>query len=81
MSVNSNSLKIFLSSFFLTKEDFLTVPRENAFSFDWKANYKQSTKIKKINEIVKNITEQEDKIVIFSQFLGMIDFLQYDFDQ
>jgi DNA repair protein RAD5 len=65
---------------FLTKEDFLTVPREDNFSFDWKANYKRSTKISKIIEIVESINSSDDKIVIFSQFLGMMDFLQFDFD-
>jgi hypothetical protein len=40
---------------FLTKEDFLTVPREDAFSFDWKVNYRPSTKIKKIVELVNEI--------------------------
>jgi DNA repair protein RAD5 len=61
----------------------MTLPRESDFSMiDWKESYTRSSKIGKILQILEEqVLPKNDKCVIFTQFLGMIEMLQLDFDK
>lgn len=43
----------------------MTLPRESSFSLNWKENYKRSSKIDKVMEILEKIPKNE-KCVIFT---------------
>ena len=63
----------------LNKEDFMTVPRENKFEIDLDSKYKRSSKMEKLMEKIADLLKKDEKAVIFSQFLGMLDLIEYDF--
>ncbi|KAM3138535.1 hypothetical protein pb186bvf_009287 [Paramecium bursaria] len=62
---------------FLRKDDFMTLPRESQFSVDWKQDYKRSSKLERLFEILSEVPKQ-DKCVIFTQFIGMIELIEFD---
>ncbi|CAD8173135.1 unnamed protein product [Paramecium pentaurelia] len=64
---------------YLTKQDTMTLPRESSFSLNWKENYKRSSKIEKVMQILQAIPKNE-KCVIFTQFIGMIQMIEFDLD-
>ena len=63
----------------LTKEDYMTVPRDNKFDIDLDSKFKRSSKLQFLMERVQNLMRTEEKVVIFSQFLGFMDLIEYDF--
>jgi SNF2 family DNA or RNA helicase len=63
----------------LTKDDFLNLPRENRFNQSYESEgYFRSTKIACLIDHLKKMNK-DDKAVVFSQFLGMLDLIEYDF--
>ncbi|CAD8102728.1 unnamed protein product [Paramecium sonneborni] len=64
---------------YITKQDTMTLPRESSFSLNWKEKYKRSSKIDKVMEILNAIPKNE-KCVIFTQFIGMIQMIEFDLD-
>lgn len=63
----------------LTKEDYMTVPRDNKFDIDLDSKFKRSSKLQFLMERLQNVLGTEEKVVIFSQFLGFMDLIEYDF--
>lgn len=63
----------------LNKEDFMTVPRDNKFDIDLDSKFKRSSKMEKMMGCVQKLMALNEKAVIFSQFLGMLDLVEYDF--
>lgn len=63
----------------ITKEDYMTVPRDNKFDIDLDSKFKRSSKLQFLMERVQNLLRTEEKVVIFSQFLGFMDLIEYDF--
>ena len=63
----------------INKEDYMTVPRDNKFDIDLDSKFKRSSKLQFLMERVQNVLKTEEKVVIFSQFLGFMDLIEYDF--
>ena len=62
---------------FLTREDYMSLPRETRIeNMD---QYKPSSKILRICEVIKEIMARGEKLVIFTQFLGMMDLMEIEF--
>lgn len=51
---------------YITKEDYMSLPRESNFSIDWKANYVRSSKIEKLMEFLGDILKKGEKCIIFT---------------
>ncbi|EGR32380.1 snf2 superfamily rad5 protein, putative [Ichthyophthirius multifiliis] len=67
---------------YITKDDIMTVPRDNKFGFDVEKNFKRSSKMNAVFEYLNNVlNSKNDKCVIFSQFLAMFDLFEIDFKQ
>ncbi|KRX00260.1 P-loop containing nucleoside triphosphate hydrolase [Pseudocohnilembus persalinus] len=64
---------------FLTKEDYMTMPRESRFTVDLENDYQRSAKIEAIMEELQIIIEKKEKVIIFTQWLGMMDLLSKEF--
>ncbi len=65
---------------FLEKEDILTVPRSSRFTVDLKSSYQPSAKILAVMKEIKLIVEKNEKCVLFTQFLGMMDIFEHVFE-
>lgn len=61
------------------REDFMTVPRDNKFDIDLDSKFKRSSKLQFLMDRITKILPSGEKIVIFSQFLGFMDLIEYDF--
>ena len=62
----------------LNREDFMTVPRDNKFDIDLDSKFKRSSKMEKLMEQMTKLIKLKEKGVVFSQFLGMLDLIEYD---
>ncbi|KAL4474868.1 hypothetical protein ABPG74_001564 [Tetrahymena malaccensis] len=66
---------------FITKEDIMTVPRNNRFTFDPSQKYIRSSKINAVMNYIQNLQKTDDKCLVFTQFLGMMDLFEIDFQK
>lgn len=63
----------------ISREDFMTVPRDNKFEIDLDSKFRRSSKMEILMKNIANVIKSKEKIVIFSQFIGMLDLIEYDF--
>lgn len=77
-SLESNGMCPFCRKL-LTREDFMTVPRDSKFDIDLDSKFRRSSKLEKMMKNVARVMQLNEKIVIFSQFIGMLDLIEYDF--
>eukprot|EP01017_Pseudomicrothorax_dubius_P043905 TRINITY_DN7377_c0_g1_i6.p1 TRINITY_DN7377_c0_g1~~TRINITY_DN7377_c0_g1_i6.p1 ORF type:complete len:415 (-),score=94.53 TRINITY_DN7377_c0_g1_i6:162-1406(-) len=61
----------------LTNSDFISVPRMNGLLMDYKKEWKPSSKIAAITAVMNEILQKKEKIVVFSQFTGMLTLLEH----
>ncbi|EAR86636.2 SNF2 family amine-terminal protein (macronuclear) [Tetrahymena thermophila SB210] len=66
---------------FISKEDIMTVPRNNRFTFDPTQKYIRSSKINAVMNYIQNLQKTDDKCLVFTQFLGMMDLFEIDFQK
>ncbi|KAL4512333.1 hypothetical protein ABPG72_005335 [Tetrahymena utriculariae] len=66
---------------FITKEDIMTVPRNNRFTFDPSQKYIRSSKINAVMNYIQSLQKTDDKCLVFTQFLGMMDLFEIDFQK
>jgi SNF2 family DNA or RNA helicase len=62
----------------LSREDFILLPRENRFNINLndKEKYYRSSKIQALLDRLLSLGP-DDKVVVFSQFLGMLDLIEH----
>jgi len=63
----------------LSREDFMTVPRDNKFDIDLDSKFKRSSKLQALMQKIQELLITGEKAVVFSQFLGFLDLIEYDF--
>ena len=51
------------------------LPHDNRLRMDFKSQFERSTKMQALFDLISGF-EKEDKVVVFSQFLGMIDLIE-----
>lgn len=59
----------------------MTMPRESRFSINLDENYQRSAKIEAIMEKLHPIIEKKEKVIFFTQWLGMMDLIGKDMER
>lgn len=60
---------------FLSRDDFTPLPRENRLGISLEKEFRPSTKMEALMNHLKQL-KADEKAVVFSQFLGMIDLIE-----
>ncbi len=60
----------------MSKDDILPLPRENRFNKNLDEEFFMSSKLLALVEHLRKL-KPDDKAVIFSQFLGMLDLIEH----